>query len=499
MKRRVSILVVLFGLAALALLGAGAARAEAAVVGAAPTWPISNAAAGPPPLPAMPPASEAAPPTGQIADPVRPAAVCSGWHLQSNYGDRWPAGATWWEYRCTDGDSYYYTPCTGGACNAFCPECYWETWEWSDFFVWDGSNAVFYGEGYSDSIVLSEVDAPPLFASAAWWDASTARWYDLGPYDLTVSKQGAGLGAVSSSPAGIVWCSSCEASYYAGTVVTLTATADAYSTFTGWSGDCAGTGSCQVTVDQARSVTATFDLKAFTLTVAKAGTGSGTVTSSPAGISCGAGCQASFAAHTPVTLTPTPDGNSIFTGWSGDCSGTGSCQVAMHQARSVTATFALNAPPHASFTAACAGLTCTFDASGSSDPEGSIATYLWAFGDGTSGSGQTVAHTYGRAGSYTVTLTVTDSAGAASVASKAVNPISLSARGYKQNGLQKVDLAWNGSSGTSFYVYRNASRIAIVQATSYADNIGRRGPGTYTYKVCAPSASSCSDAVTVSF
>jgi uncharacterized repeat protein (TIGR01451 family) len=75
------------------------------------------------------------------------------------------------------------------------------------------------------------------------------------------------------------------------------------------------------------------------LTVTKAGTGSGMVTSSPAGIDCGATCSASFASGTTVTLTATPDAGSTFTGWSGACTGTGPCTVTMDQDRAVTATF----------------------------------------------------------------------------------------------------------------------------------------------------------------
>jgi hypothetical protein len=78
---------------------------------------------------------------------------------------------------------------------------------------------------------------------------------------------------------------------------------------------------------------------AYTLTVAKAGAGTGTVTSSPAGINCGAGCSASFAAGTAVALTATPAAGSAFSGWSGACTGAGSCSVTMNAAKSVTATF----------------------------------------------------------------------------------------------------------------------------------------------------------------
>ncbi len=77
----------------------------------------------------------------------------------------------------------------------------------------------------------------------------------------------------------------------------------------------------------------------YVLTVTKAGTGSGSVTSAPAGITCGATCSASYALNTAVTLTAARASGSTFSGWSGACTGTGSCSVTMSQARSVTATF----------------------------------------------------------------------------------------------------------------------------------------------------------------
>src|SRR6266702_4313967 len=66
-----------------------------------------------------------------------------------------------------------------------------------------------------------------------------------------------------------------------------------------------------------------------------------------------------------------------------------------------------NQPPVASFTQSCSGLTCSFTST-SSDPDGSIASYRWTFGDGGTSTAQNPAHTYGAGGSYTVTLTVTD-------------------------------------------------------------------------------------------
>jgi chitodextrinase len=72
--------------------------------------------------------------------------------------------------------------------------------------------------------------------------------------------------------------------------------------------------------------------------------GSGSVTSSPAGIQCGSACGASFASGTVVALTASPAGASTFSGWSGACSGTSpTCTVTMSQAQSVTAIF--TSPP----------------------------------------------------------------------------------------------------------------------------------------------------------
>jgi hypothetical protein len=83
-----------------------------------------------------------------------------------------------------------------------------------------------------------------------------------------------------------------------------------------------------------------------------------------------------------------------------------------------------NTPPTASFTAnptsGAAPLNVSFDASGSSDPGGSIASYAWTFGDGQSGSGATTSHTYTSGGSFTATLTVTDNGGATASTTQAI-------------------------------------------------------------------------------
>ncbi len=77
------------------------------------------------------------------------------------------------------------------------------------------------------------------------------------------------------------------------------------------------------------------------LTVTKAGNGSGTVTSAPVGVNCGATCSFTFNQGEVVSLTVTPAAHAEFTGWSGACTGVGACEVTLGSANAaVTATFA---------------------------------------------------------------------------------------------------------------------------------------------------------------
>ena len=90
-------------------------------------------------------------------------------------------------------------------------------------------------------------------------------------------------------------------------------------------------------------------------------------------------------------------------------------QIAAHHTLGVSGV-APNQSPAASFTSTVSYLTAALDGSRSSDPDGTIASYAWDFGDGSTGTGVTASHTYTDAGSYTVILTVTDDdAGTASI------------------------------------------------------------------------------------
>jgi len=121
--------------------------------------------------------------------------------------------------------------------------------------------------------------------------------------------------------------------------VTLTAHPDSNSHLDHWSACSGSAPTCKVTMSQARTVIAYFARTKYQLRVSKAGSGSGHVTSNYSGISCAPYCSHSYDSPTQVTLTATPGPESTFDGWSGDCSGTGTCRLTMNKAHSVTAKF----------------------------------------------------------------------------------------------------------------------------------------------------------------
>ncbi|GEL94977.1 PKD domain-containing protein [Cellulomonas composti] len=91
-----------------------------------------------------------------------------------------------------------------------------------------------------------------------------------------------------------------------------------------------------------------------------------------------------------------------------------------------TASVAVRAPnvaPVASFVTGGKDLNVTVDAAGSSDPDGTLASYAWSFGDGTTGTGRTATHTYAAAGTYTVSLTVRDDEGATATTTRSVTAV----------------------------------------------------------------------------
>lgn len=165
---------------------------------------------------------------------------------------------------------------------------------------------------------------------------STTAAFSPNVYLLSVTVFGSGV--VTSSPAGIDCGSDCLQGYSPGTSITLTATPDSGNEFVKWTGDCSGSSTCMLSMNAGKSARATF-APISTYTLSTTVSGNGTITSNPAGIDCGVDCSEDYADSTSVTLTATPVAGFSFSGWTGDCSGSGSCVVSMTQNRNVTATF----------------------------------------------------------------------------------------------------------------------------------------------------------------
>lgn len=124
-----------------------------------------------------------------------------------------------------------------------------------------------------------------------------------------------------------------------------------------------------------------------------------------------------------------------------------------------------NVAPTASFTSTTADLSASFDATASTDADGTIGSYAWDFGDGATGSGANAQHVYAAAGTYTVTLTVTDDAGATGTTVSTVtvtdppvvSPLFAQDDFNRANGLVGSALvggAWSGAT--------NAANVGIV-------------------------------------
>lgn len=112
--------------------------------------------------------------------------------------------------------------------------------------------------------VANLADGAPYYCAVTAYDTSgneskPSNEVSIIRYTLTVNKSGTGEGTVTSSPSGINCGSDCKEAYKSGTVVTLSATADTGSNFTGWSGGgCEGNGQCVVTINATKTVTANF-------------------------------------------------------------------------------------------------------------------------------------------------------------------------------------------------------------------------------------------------
>ena len=242
---------------------------------------------------------------------------------------------------------------------------------------------------------------------------------------LTVDSLEQGSGTVHVSPPDADCANTpgsphtCSTLHQVGTVLTLTPLPSPDSVFAGWSGACSGSGPCQVTMDEARVAIAVFrGPQTLMLTVDSLEQGSGTVHVSPPDTNCANApgspqtCPTLHRVGTVLTLTPLPSPDSVFAGWSGACSGSGPCQLAMDAARVVVAVFRIaNHPPTANAGGPYAGTrlqAVSFSGAASSDPDGDALSYAWDFGDGGTAPGVAPTHHYAGVGTFTVTLTVND-------------------------------------------------------------------------------------------
>jgi hypothetical protein len=132
----------------------------------------------------------------------------------------------------------------------------------------------------------------------------------ISSYPLTLTKSGSGT--VASTDGGSI----CTQDYDQGTSVALTATPASGYGFAGWGGACTGSGTCTVTMDAAKSVTATFALNTYPITVSISPANAGTATCAPNPVDHGGN----------ATCVASANAGYAFTGWSGDCTDT-SCQL----------------------------------------------------------------------------------------------------------------------------------------------------------------------------
>jgi PKD repeat protein len=456
------------------------------IVTASTVFSSSGAAAKDP----TPPPPITVPPAAETTGAPTLAAPCGDWYLTGTYGPRWATDSTWWQSDCP----------FVGAYDESMPI-------WDDFFYWDGAQSVGYGEWWTEPYQTWDGHDPCSY----WSDTAAAQRY--GPYACTAETNASPVASFTVICTGLRCTVNGSGSHDTdGTIIdylwyfgdgTDTATgvtaehvfaqARTYNVSLMVTDDIGSTGysATDVTV-AATAPTAAFTVLCSGLRCDVDGGGSsassGTIQTYTWQFGDGTGASGSSRA----THVYGASGAYTITLAVSDSSGT---SASVSKVVSVT-----NLAPTAAFSGTCSGLTCALDARASNDPDGTIVAYAWQFGDGTSATNSTptTIHVYTRPGTYTVTLTVTENNGATATASSSLLVITLTAKGYKVNGTQMVDLSWTSSSGATADVYRNAVKIATLQATSYTDALGKAARGDYMYKVCVGS-SSCSNEVAVHF
>ncbi len=155
--------------------------------------------------------------------------------------------------------------------------------------------------------------------SGSWLDIQDSPWLvqldRQSPLGLTV----AGSGEVASDVPGLLCSQSCTTTWNAGTRLLLTPNARPNAKFVRWSGACAGSSQCLLTVGEAGAVTALFAPATYRLTVRVSGKGA--VRNAGAGIACPGRCVSPVDSHTRLSLRATPGKGWKLKGWTGACRG----------------------------------------------------------------------------------------------------------------------------------------------------------------------------------
>jgi hypothetical protein len=155
------------------------------------------------------------------------------------------------------------------------------------------------------------------------------------------------------------------------------------------------------------------------------------------------------------------------------------------------------------------GSTISFNATATDAEDGNISSRVqWTDNGASLGSGNLLSSVLNLVGIHTIVATVTDNGGAQASSQVSITITllptttgTLSAQAkYNMDGTERVLLVWSGLLGLNADVYRNNAKIKVVANSGrWTDYLGTKGPGTYSYYVCASGTSICTRTVTVQF
>ncbi|SJZ88712.1 YD repeat-containing protein [Trichlorobacter thiogenes] len=175
---------------------------------------------------------------------------------------------------------------------------------------------------------------PPVVTAFGLPAESNSLVVAINPFTATDNVAVTGYCVVqTNSPAGCSWSAIPPTSY-----TFASGTANGWYTLYAFARDAAGNSSAQYAADTQLNM----PQKQLTVTIQGLYGGGGSVNSNPSGIACSSGtCSANYANGTQITLIPSANDASAFSSWSGDCSGTGNCEVSLITDKSATASFSL--------------------------------------------------------------------------------------------------------------------------------------------------------------